>query len=457
MLETIHEFSREKLEESAETGKYKEKHADYFLQFAQKAASKLKGDEQPFWVKRLEEENDNLRAALDWSISESGDLILGIRLAATIYGFWEMHNHAQEARTRMLALISQARATKPEVLHTREGLAAMTGAARMNLLAEDVEVARTLYEESLEIARERGNREEEGNALTGLGHIAKSNEIGNYDLAKAQAYFEQALAIRRSLGNPEAVGRALGNLAEIAYMTRDYQWCEALLSEAIAIQRAVGNRWAVASRLVRLAEIAGAREDWNRMRSLCMESLDIAADLEFDDVDAWAYDLLGELERVRGDYDAATAWQEKALQSYKKINNNWGLSRVIYNQAKTSRDQRDYGKAMQAFGRSLEIDRHSVGWHEEPDARFWLLGYATIAEALGQHETAAKLLATVDKGASLGLYLSAIDWREYEQTVGKVQHKLGENAWERERAEGDRLTVEDALILATDEIKVPEK
>src|SRR5215210_2153487 len=87
MLETIHEFAREKLEESGEAEEIGRAHAQYFLALAEEADTELTGSEQAGWLERLEAEHDNLRAALSWSI-ERGVVELGLRLASELSYFW---------------------------------------------------------------------------------------------------------------------------------------------------------------------------------------------------------------------------------------------------------------------------------------------------------------------------------------------------------------------------------
>jgi hypothetical protein len=60
------------------------------------------------WLQRLEEEMENLRAALEWAIT-SGQVEVGMRLAWALYRFWYWHNsHAREARNYLEALLSAA-------------------------------------------------------------------------------------------------------------------------------------------------------------------------------------------------------------------------------------------------------------------------------------------------------------------------------------------------------------
>jgi predicted ATPase/class 3 adenylate cyclase len=79
MLETIHEFAREKLEQSAEADEIKRAHAEYFLTLAEEANQGLKGPTQLEWLERLESEHDNMRAALSWAL-ERKDAELALRL-----------------------------------------------------------------------------------------------------------------------------------------------------------------------------------------------------------------------------------------------------------------------------------------------------------------------------------------------------------------------------------------
>ena len=67
LLEPIRQYAREKLEESGEAEGAKRAHAQYFLTLAEKAEPELLGPREEQWYNRLEEEHDNIRAALSWS------------------------------------------------------------------------------------------------------------------------------------------------------------------------------------------------------------------------------------------------------------------------------------------------------------------------------------------------------------------------------------------------------
>jgi len=85
MLETIREFAREKLEQGGETQILRRLHAEYFLDVVEPA---LEGAQQALWVERLEEEHDNMRAALSWALGRGQDSGLALRPSAALGEFW---------------------------------------------------------------------------------------------------------------------------------------------------------------------------------------------------------------------------------------------------------------------------------------------------------------------------------------------------------------------------------
>jgi hypothetical protein len=68
MLETIREYSFEQLAASGEAELVRTRHADYYSGFARRAGAGLKGPEERRWLERIEEELDNLRAAVTWAL-----------------------------------------------------------------------------------------------------------------------------------------------------------------------------------------------------------------------------------------------------------------------------------------------------------------------------------------------------------------------------------------------------
>jgi predicted ATPase len=70
MLEVVRQYGRERLQESGEAAVVRGRHAAWFLDLAERAGPKLRGPRQVTWLKRLDTERDNLRAAMRWLLGK---------------------------------------------------------------------------------------------------------------------------------------------------------------------------------------------------------------------------------------------------------------------------------------------------------------------------------------------------------------------------------------------------
>src|SRR5262249_51948224 len=70
MLETIREYADEQLRANGETAATEQRHAYYYLQLAETAATHWFSKERDLWCERLDPEDANLRKALAWCKAE---------------------------------------------------------------------------------------------------------------------------------------------------------------------------------------------------------------------------------------------------------------------------------------------------------------------------------------------------------------------------------------------------
>src|SRR5205085_3412888 len=70
MHELVRQYAHEKLSESAEADRIRNRHLAYFQRLAEQAEQELLGPRQVIWRKQLSDELDNLRAALAWSLEQ---------------------------------------------------------------------------------------------------------------------------------------------------------------------------------------------------------------------------------------------------------------------------------------------------------------------------------------------------------------------------------------------------
>src|SRR5207248_348124 len=171
----------------------------------------LTGEEQQTWLDRLEEEHDNLRAALDWAQNKAGGEAaprLGLRLAAALEPFWERRGHWSEGRMQLASAVVAGR-TGARGKAGRAALArALARGARLAWRQGDYAASRTLAEEGATLGRAVGDHATLASALNSLGNVAARQ--GNY--AEAGTLYAESLALKRELGDRAGIAATLANL-----------------------------------------------------------------------------------------------------------------------------------------------------------------------------------------------------------------------------------------------------
>lgn len=252
MLETMHEYAREKLENSGEAVDIATRHLGYFLALAEQAAPDLAGPQQQRWLSRLERDHDNLRAALRFSL-ESGDIERGLRLAGALPTFWIAHGHLREGSSFFREIVVRASACSPAALAK-----ALVGAGALARQQGDFDSAERLIRQSLDLSRELADDRATVTALLNLGAVL--GERG--DFGGAEPAFEEALALLRDLRDERLLAMVLTNLGVTAEVRGDFQRAAALYEESLEICRVIGDGAGTSLALSNLGHIAVDNRDY---------------------------------------------------------------------------------------------------------------------------------------------------------------------------------------------------
>ncbi len=146
MLETLRAYGLERLDGSGQTASLRDRHAAFFLALVESAGEALRGAQQPVWLRRLEAEHGNIRAALEWSIGQ-GDAATAVRLAGSLYPLWDRHGHYREGR-RWLARVLAMDAPVPPIARAR----ALNSAAAFAVVQGDLEASAAAAEQAATIS-----------------------------------------------------------------------------------------------------------------------------------------------------------------------------------------------------------------------------------------------------------------------------------------------------------------
>ena len=397
MSETLQEYAREQLAASGERDAAKHAHAGWCLDLARTAESALWGPQQRAWLRLIDRELPNLRAALRWLVDNDG-ADQAAELAAALERFWLMRGHLAEGREWLetwLAAGGGTASARARRLGVASTLACYGGG--------DLERARAYADRARQAADECGDQEMLAQALCAAGQVAR---FGG-DAGASRACSEEGVASLRARARPARLAEArpacaagmLHAWADVGEMTQ-------LAAEGLELSRAAGDTEGALCASCVLAH--------------CLISVD----------DARAMALLEDVhETCRGD----------GTSRYK--------ARGVCLQGVISLNKGEYTRGLAQLEEAAAITREfgQSGW-----LRSFCVPILARAHLLTGHpDEAARLLAAADRehagtGEWTSRWLRAEDGGGIDATRAALADPRYDAAW----AAGATLTVEQALDAA---------
>ncbi|NLF64462.1 MAG: adenylate/guanylate cyclase domain-containing protein [Chloroflexi bacterium] len=398
MLATLREFGLEQLAASGEQKTIQERHARFFLALAEQAEARLESAGQVEWMNGMEQEHDNLRAALEWSKTAAGAAEICWRLAGALGSFWEVRGHYSEGRERLAAILAKDAAQGRTAARAR----LLARAAELAYRQSDYAATISFAEECLAIYREVGNKQGMASALIKLGNAA--TEMGDYDAASR--FLEEALTIWRELEDKHGTARALISLGWAALRPGDYPLAEARLAEALAISRELGDTRSIGFELSGLGEVALRQDETVRATRLVEESLALRRQLGNKWGVGVSLGILGAIAIREGDWEGAMARLSESLDVRREIGDQSGCAWCLERLAEVAMAQEELGKAVRLFGAGAALR------------------------------------------ASISSVIDPVDQPEYESKIRSLRAALGEERFAALWDEGQALTLEQAAAYA---------
>jgi len=402
LLETIRHYSEEKLLDSGEEATVRGKHRDWCLALAEEAEPELRGHDQIEWLDRLETEQDNLRAALDWCTTEKAEVEAGLRLAVAFNRFWTMRGDRREGRAILERLLANADEERT-ILRAR----ALLVSATLTFAVFDDEASIPLFTSALVLARDLNHDWTIARSLA-LMSLAKVRS-GACDATEAKALTLEGLAVARGTDDDWLIGLSLQHVAAVSGWEVNEGSTErtTYLEEALERHRRSGDRWY------------------------------IAADLS----------SLGEEARLSGDYEKAGYLYEEALAQLQPMGQKLdGISNLI-NLGYVRLQMGQVEEARAHFSESL-VSSRELG----VETAFGIPGIAgigAVAAAEGDSIRSAHLLGAAEALTnSAGRPRDPVDQVEFDRAAGLARAQLGDEAFATAWTEGMRMTLDEAISLA---------
>jgi len=439
MLESIHEYAVERLEESGEEADIRRRHATYFLAFAEQAAAGLGGAGRPDWLNRLADEHDNLRAALRWA-KDNKAARLGLRLAVALGQFWELRGYLSEGGRWLAELLAMAAEEEPELR------AAALRIAGSRAFAPDISTAAELTERSLALYRALADERGAAEALYQRGLVA----FYQAEYERAADCLAESLALARGLGDTNLVNRSLWSLAWPGGgpegIPGDMSETKKLAEESLERSRQLKDPGGVCATLEALLYVARVEGDPARVRFLIEELLTQLRDSDLQP-DA---DVRERLERIAfeigrmaielpplGTYDQATALLEEGLALSVREGDRRDAAHLRVTLALFAREQGGFARAESLLTESLVVFREL---EDVTGIARALIGLADVARDQGDSER-----ATVFSQEGLARARECGD----VLLTGYALHNLGMAAWQQ----GDQAQARSLLAVALSSLR----
>jgi len=263
MLETIHEYARERLAESGEEKVVRNRHLDYFRELAEEMEPGYRRRNQVFLLERTRVEFGNLRAAFEWAM-DSGNVEAAARLVSSIDYYLRYKGNLVEGYRwfkRVLAEIDKV----PKEHQVRF----LIGVKRLAWVGETHEQEMLLGQQALALARELGDRSNEAWLLADI-----SNSLNLPEEYKAAIKLtDRALTIFRELDDKPGMAFALNTLGEVERLSGNYERAKVAYEETLAICRETGEIYRQSMNLANLAFVAYDEGDYKRGRELAISIL----------------------------------------------------------------------------------------------------------------------------------------------------------------------------------------
>jgi len=435
LLEMIRQYANERCIEARDEQKIRSLHLNYFLDLSMRARLELRGPSRVDWMERLNDERNNLRAALRWA--EQTDIEAGLFLAARLLRYWESTDMREGVRWLEMFLhkleTDRFPNAKAHALHAYGSLL---------IWIQEFDKAHSIARECLALFETLDHPEGKIDALIMLGNVF----MFRYDPLDAEKFGGQALELARSLNDPWREATAL---LYLGWATRNYERMFSRWEKSAALFRKVGDQ-------VSLANVLG----WLGQFRLLNGDLEIAEAYLDEAIVLWKSNpraniwdntrlVKSQIFLLRGNFEQARAILEDIMITAEETGNRmsqlWVKLRMAY-VALRSGNLAEAHELLRESAQKFTQDSYTVG------ALFALEGMGGLYVAVGKPDKAARLIGWAD---AIRLKINDprpnIEQADVDQVIAACLAKMGEVAFSEAYDGGRDMSLEQAYAFAFEE------
>lgn len=395
LLETIREFALEQARTQGEESLLRQRHYAVYLQLFRTGDSHLRRAEAATWLARLQPEQDNLRAALQWTLDEAryADMVWLMTAAGW---FWNLCGNRYEKGKWLAQLLPHRhhlavdqRFVVLETLHSVTG--AWEGFQPLDRwTAEMMQLVEACPQKLLQ--------------ATAWFWFA----IRSANFSQAAPAWAQAIALARAAEEEPALGSEFGLVADRDFVLVSCLWdyasaliergevtrAEPLVAESLTIFRRRENHYEIASGLGTLGLLALLQGDLTQAHSYLQEAVTLATAMH-QEILGNLQPLLGLVTLYGGNVMAARRLLQESLHLCREMKNKNHTARVCTYLAETALWEGDLEQAAHWLAQSLayDVDPHKITIYAV--GRLWVV--ARLATAQHQYLRATTLFGLANQ------------------------------------------------------------
>jgi len=362
LLETIRQYARDKLLENGEGKGTRDRHLAYYLEMAETAQPELLQREHELkWLKRLENEYDNIRMAVEWGLLH--DPFAAMRMVYFLLFFMMTKSHSGEGHrwgVEALKRIDDGRSLTVEENKQKGRLL-----ASLSILSFSIgDNQTTIREANQALNLLRPTNDKWYLALT-LGFRAAADFLtGNADIAIATT--KEATRLAEEVGDKYVLGAVLSSSSRVeAFAKSDFTESYVIHERACELLKEHGNRWTYAITLYGLGNIAIAQKDFETARKKFDLAMQIMQELGSKRNVVMIKSDLAHILRLEGNYSDAISSYHETIREWQRIGHRAAVAHQLECIAFISKALEQVEKALRLFGAAetlrekIEIDMTS--------------------------------------------------------------------------------------------------
>jgi len=355
MLETIREYALERLAEHGETAPIQQRHAEYFVAFAEEAMPALAMPPEEIWIAILDREVENLRSVLRWATTNENEIELGLRLMSTTYQYWEIRagraeghqwleqlwvkadNAAPALRLKASIALAELRnfydclnarallqTTAPLITQVRDlqlQLWHILISGMVEHFIEDRTATLAAWETGLALAVEHSDTRWIAEFRSVLGMVARDLEQWN----RSEMEFRESLRLSRELNYPYLIAENLFWLTLLAMDRGNLSQARVFVYECADIARRIGHRRTLALALESMSDLLIEQQNLAEAEKIIIEAIELAQVQGNPRAVARSYYRLGWMRFNAGQLDTAeTLLRKGVVAAEQHPKGSWG-------------------------------------------------------------------------------------------------------------------------------------